>query len=225
MALNKETIPQFNLITDKILSCSRCEAFKTSASYVVGEVGFKHPNLIFVFPHPLPADNVSGKPMSGAQGLVLNECVLKGMGLHRGDYTILSSVKCKIPNRYCEPTITQLSACYGYLYHQIRLLLPGIIVTLGRPPIWAVLYGASGKNRPLAPVLKNYYVDESAGALLYPTYMPLFASGNTTFRKNIVIQHLKELKSGEYKSVRQRRGFKFGIRRDQDIDVSRSFLS
>lgn len=71
-----------------------------------------------------------GRPFVGAAGRFLDE-LLGEAGLQRGDVYITNVVKHRPPNNR-DPLPNELDACLPYLWRQIEIINPRLIVTLGR---------------------------------------------------------------------------------------------
>ena len=75
-------------------------------------------------------EDEQGLPFVGPAGQFLNE-LLRKAGLERKDVFITNVVKCRPPGNR-EPQENELSACRYFLEHQIEIIKPRLIVTLGR---------------------------------------------------------------------------------------------
>ena len=86
---------------------------------------------MFIGEGPGEQEDLQGEPFVGAAGKQLDEmlCIID-LDRNRNCY-IANIVKCR-PPRNRDPMETEQDACIGYLYDQIALVRPKIIVCLGR---------------------------------------------------------------------------------------------
>src|SRR5512134_3180606 len=76
-------------------------------------------------------ENEQGRPFVGAAGKFLDQLLEQG-GVTRANVWITNVVKCRPPGNR-DPLPDEIETCTSnYLQHQIRLVAPSIIVTLGR---------------------------------------------------------------------------------------------
>ena len=117
------------VLEGQVRACSRCRLSKTRKRAVPGE-GPRLPKIMFIGEGPGFWEDEQGRPFVGQAGRLLEE-MLASIELRREDVFITNVIKCRPPaNR--DPLPDELEACHGYLERQIALLLPRLIVTLGR---------------------------------------------------------------------------------------------
>lgn len=112
------------------LSCTKCGLCQTRHNVVFG-VGNPHADVMFIGEGPGEQEDLQGKPFVGPAGKLLDD-MLSIIDLTR-DYNcyIANIVKCR-PPRNRDPQEDEQNACADYLYEQIALVQPKIIVCLGR---------------------------------------------------------------------------------------------
>ena len=111
------------------LSCTRCGLCETRNNVVFG-VGNPSADVMFVGEGPGEQEDLKGEPFVGPAGKLLDD-MLSIIDLSRDNCYIANIVKCRPPfNR--DPHDDEQDACIGYLYNQIELIKPKIIVCLGR---------------------------------------------------------------------------------------------
>ena len=110
--------------------CTRCGLCQTRKNVVFG-VGNPEADILFVGEGPGEQEDIQGKPFVGPAGKLLDD-MLSIIDLTR-DYNcyIANIVKCR-PPRNRDPEEGEQEACIGFLYDQIALIRPKIIVCLGR---------------------------------------------------------------------------------------------
>jgi len=110
-------------------SCENCDLCRTRTNVVFG-VGAKDAKVMFIGEGPGEQEDLKGEPFVGPAGKLLDD-MMSIIDLDRTNSYIANIVKCRPPmNR--DPMDTEQEACVPYLYEQIRLVNPKIIVCLGR---------------------------------------------------------------------------------------------
>ena len=116
-------------IERKCRSCNKCHLCQSRTNLVFG-VGNPDADIMFIGEGPGEQEDLQGKPFVGPAGKFLDE-MLSIIDLDRSKVYIANIVKCRPPmNR--DPAEDEQDACIGYLYEQIRIINPKIIVCLGR---------------------------------------------------------------------------------------------
>ena len=85
---------------------------------------------MFVGEGPGQQEDLKGEPFVGPAGKLLDD-MLSIIDLSRENSYICNIVKCRPPQNR-DPMEDEQDACIGYLYEQLKLLQPKIIVCLGR---------------------------------------------------------------------------------------------
>lgn len=112
-----------------VSSCTRCELHQSRTQTVFG-VGNRNADIMIVGEAPGAEEDRQGEPFVGRAGLLLNE-MLKSIGLQRQDTYIANILKCRPPNNR-DPRAEEAAECSRYLFRQIELLQPRIILAVGR---------------------------------------------------------------------------------------------
>jgi DNA polymerase len=115
-----------------VTACERCPALVESRSRIVNGTGPEDADVLFVGEGPGAQEDEEGEPFVGRSGSLLDE-VLMEVGLDREHVRITNCVRCRPPDNR-DPTDEELANCRGYLEHEIELLDPAVIVTLGKVP-------------------------------------------------------------------------------------------
>lgn len=87
--------------------------------------------LMFIGEAPGADEDRTGVPFVGRAGQLLNK-MITAMGLRREDVYIANVLKTRPPNN-ATPTVEEARLCAPYLYEQIEIIAPEVIVTLGLP--------------------------------------------------------------------------------------------
>jgi len=113
----------------EIERCQDCELAKHRIKAVPGE-GPEKANLLFIGEAPGWYEDQQGRPFVGPAGQFLDE-LLASIGLKRDQVYIANVIKCRPPGNR-DPLPGEIQACSRWLDHQIELICPKMIVTLGR---------------------------------------------------------------------------------------------
>jgi len=116
-------------LEQEIRNCVKCRLHKSRTNAVPGE-GSVPSRVMFIGEGPGWHEDQQGRPFVGPAGQFLDE-LLASIGLKRGQVFITNMVKCRPPNNR-DPFPDEIEACWVYLVHQLQLIDPEIIVTLGR---------------------------------------------------------------------------------------------
>jgi uracil-DNA glycosylase family 4 len=112
----------------QVRSCDRCPLSQTRTQAVFG-AGNANADLMFVGEAPGQQEDLQGIPFVGRAGKLLDELLAEN-GLRRDDVFIANVLKSRPPgNRDPEPL--EIEACKPYLFHQVELIEPTVICTLG----------------------------------------------------------------------------------------------
>jgi uracil-DNA glycosylase len=118
-----------DVIREEIGNCTRCQlAFEGRNKIVFGD-GDPNAELLFVGEGPGADEDIQGVPFVGRAGQLLNN-MIAAMGLDRQRVYIANIVKCRPPkNRVPEPA--EANVCTQFLFQQIGVIRPKLIVALG----------------------------------------------------------------------------------------------
>jgi uracil-DNA glycosylase len=109
--------------------CTRCPLAFTGRHTIVFADGDPNARLMFVGEGPGADEDAQGLPFVGRAGQLLNN-MINAMGLKREQVYIANVVKCRPPqNRTPEPE--EANTCMQFLWRQIDIVRPEIIVALG----------------------------------------------------------------------------------------------
>ena len=154
------------VIREEIGDCKRCPlAFAGRHTIVFGE-GDPNTRLMFVGEGPGADEDMQGRPFVGRAGQLLNN-MINAMGLQREEVYIANIVKCRPPqNRTPEPV--EANTCSQFLFQQIDVIRPEILVALGST---AATYLLGGKAS-LSSLRGRFH--QARGSKLIVTYHPAY---------------------------------------------------
>ncbi len=142
----KERTVQLAVIDDnEVKSCTKCGLSATRTKTVFG-VGSPTARIMFIGEAPGHDEDVSGEPFVGRAGQLLTDMIQKGMGLKREDVYICNVIKCRPPGNR-NPATDEIIACKDYLWRQIQIIHPEVIVALGAPAAQTLLGTREGIGR------------------------------------------------------------------------------
>ncbi len=112
-----------------IRNCQKCALGKSRKHFVFGD-GNEHADIMFIGEAPGADEDRTGIPFVGRAGKLLDK-LLAHIQLKRSDVFIANILKCRPPNNR-DPLPGEVQQCIPYLYTQIEMIQPKIIVALGR---------------------------------------------------------------------------------------------
>lgn len=164
--------------------CKRCKLYSGRTNLVFG-VGNPDADLMFVGEGPGADEDARGEPFVGRAGQLLTEIIERGMGIRRSDVYICNVVKCRPPdNRNPEPD--EVAACEPFLFRQIDLVKPKVIVGLGTFAVQCLLK----VKTPISKLRGNWH--EMRGIRMMPTFHPAYLLRNPG-DKRLVWQDIQEV--------------------------------
>lgn len=113
-----------------VKGCTRCGLHGGRKQTVFG-VGHVRPEIVFVGEGPGADEDEQGVPFVGRAGQLLTK-MIGAMTLTREQVYICNVVKCRPPGNRT-PTPDEMEACAPFLFRQLAVLRPKVIVTLGAP--------------------------------------------------------------------------------------------
>ncbi|OIP25957.1 MAG: uracil-DNA glycosylase [Dehalococcoidia bacterium CG2_30_46_19] len=159
----------------QIASCQDCELAKHRNKVVPGE-GPENADLLFIGEAPGWNEDQQGRPFVGAAGGFLDQ-LLASIGLRREQVYIANVIKCRPPQNR-DPLPDEIQACSKWLDHQVEIIQPRVIVTLGRYSLAKYFPGESIGKIHGKPRKQN-------DIIYYPMYHPAAALHQGSLRKII----------------------------------------
>lgn len=164
-------------LSAEIIKAKVCPELAASATQLVIGDGNPNANIIFIGEAPGEKEDVQGKPFVGRAGQFLND-MLQLINLERSDVYITNIVKYRPPNNR-DPSDEEKAAFLPYLYKQIAIIQPKMIVTLGRHSMEAFLPGLRISEVHGQPKRR-------AGIVYLPLYHPAAALYNGGMRDTLI---------------------------------------
>ena len=159
---------------EQVKDCNRCGLAKQRNNTVFG-AGDASSRLVFVGEGPGFEEDRQGIPFVGRAGQLLTR-MIAAMGLAREQVYICNIVKCRPPNNR-DPAADEVAACSPFLYEQLRIIEPEVIVALGAPAAKTLLATTMSIGR-LRGRFHDFELKSPGGASmtipLMPTYHPAY---------------------------------------------------
>lgn len=157
--------------------CTRCKLHALGRSQIVFGSGSPNADLMFVGEAPGADEDVQGVPFVGRAGQLLTK-IIESIGLEREATYIANVIKCRPPqNRNPEPD--EIETCELFLFRQIDLIKPKVIVSLGKFAAQTLLRSQEPISR-LRGQIFNYH-----GAKLIPTFHPAYLLRNPSSKREV----------------------------------------
>jgi DNA polymerase len=159
----------------EVRGCTRCGLHAGRTKTVFG-TGSPAARIMFIGEAPGHDEDVSGEPFVGRAGQLLTAMIERGMGLRREDVYICNVIKCRPPENRT-PASDEIAACRGYLWRQIEIIQPEVIIALGAPAAQTLLNTREGIGR-LRSRWHDFYPSGTAMVgdpiPVMPTYHPAY---------------------------------------------------
>jgi len=157
--------------------CTRCKLHALGRTQIVFGVGNPEADLMFVGEAPGADEDLQGEPFVGRDGQLLTK-IIEAIGLKREDVYIANVIKCRPPgNRNPEPD--EVEQCEPFLFRQIEIVKPKVIVALGK-------FAAQTLLRTLDPISRlRGRVYDYRGAKLIPTFHPAYLLRNPASKREV----------------------------------------
>ncbi len=166
---------------EEIANCRDCELAKHRTKVVPGE-GPEDAELLFIGEAPGWYEDQQGRPFVGPAGAFLNQ-LLSSIGLSREQVYIANVIKCRPPGNR-DPLPAEVQACRKWLDHQIEIIQPRIIITLGRYSL--------ARYFPNESISKIHGKARKEGKVVcYPMYHPAAALHQGSLRQIIEADMLR----------------------------------
>jgi uracil-DNA glycosylase family 4 len=177
LAFSRSAAAALAAVRADIGDCTRCKLHAQGRTQIVFGVGNPDADLMFVGEAPGADEDQQGIPFVGRAGQLLTK-IIEAIGLSRGDVYIANVIKCRPPgNRNPEPD--EVETCEPFLFQQIDLIKPKVIVALGK-------FAAQALLRTLDPISRlRGRVYDYRGAKLIPTFHPAYLLRNPSSKREV----------------------------------------
>lgn len=155
---------------DTMKLCVRCP-LRRQCNQVVPGIGPANARLVVVGEAPGGDEDLLGEPFVGQAGQLLNK-LLKGAGIERDSVYITNTVKCR-PKGNATPTDTPIQACKPWLWKELQVIKPKVVLTLGKISTRLLLrLGTSFRMKDvIGQVYDVEYMESKIMSWYHPSYL------------------------------------------------------
>jgi uracil-DNA glycosylase len=150
-----------------VRGCTRCPLHASRTQAVFG-VGARTAQWMVIGEAPGMEEDRQGEPFVGRAGQLLN-AMLKALGLAREQVFIANILKSRPPSNR-DPRPEEVRACLPYLYRQIELVDPVLILCVGRIAAQTLL-GTTDAIGKLRGVVHRIAADRPMVVTYHPAYL------------------------------------------------------
>ena len=175
-SMNKVTDDTLLKVREDLGDCKRCKLHKTRKNIVFADGGPKA-ELVFVGEGPGADEDAQGLPFVGRAGKLLTQ-MIEAMGLRRQDVYICNVVKCRPPENRL-PEKDEISECSPFLFRQLDVINPKVIVCLGACAAQTLLQTNRGISQ-----FRGQWLD-FRGRKLMATYHPAYLLRNPSAKGEV----------------------------------------
>jgi len=161
-------------LNKQICNCMKCALGKTRTKFVFG-VGNPNADLMVIGEAPGADEDAQGIPFVGRAGQLLTK-ILEAIQFKREDVYIANILKCRPPENR-KPNPSEVELCEPYLWKQIDLIKPKLILCVGLTAAHTLLKTEESLTSLRASV-HNYH-----GVPTFVTYHPAALLRNPNWKK------------------------------------------
>lgn len=161
-------------VASDVAVCRACKLSETRTQTVPGD-GNPKSKLVLVGEGPGEQEDLQGRPFVGRAGQLLTK-MIEAMGLKREDVFICNVVKCRPPENR-NPELDEIAACRPFLWRQIEVVKPRLIVALGKFAAQTLLE----TETPISQLRGKFF--DYRGTQLLPTFHPAYLLRNPPAKK------------------------------------------
>lgn len=190
---------QLDKLKQEVLSCTKCPLHKTRNNAVFGN-GNPKAEILIIAEAPGFYEDKSGIVFQGKSGELLDK-IVAACGFNRDEHLFISNIiKCRPPENRT-PQDAEKEACLPYLYKQIELIDPKIIILLGATAV----KGLIDPNARITQI-RGQWINWK-GRLVMPTYHPSALLRNANLKRPVwedfkkVVAKYRELVNAEHYSA------------------------
>lgn len=170
--MNADTLSVFE---EQIRTCNKCANLYKSRTQVVFGHGNPKAEIVVVGEAPGADEDIQGKPFVGRAGKLLTD-ILKAIKIDREEVFICNILKCRPPENR-NPLPEEIVNCEPYLYKQLEMINPKLILALGTFAAQTLLR----TKEPLGRLRGKFHVYN--GIKMMVTYHPAALLRNPNWKK------------------------------------------
>jgi len=172
----------------ELANCTKCPLAASRGKMVFGE-GSADAEIVFVGEAPGFEEDRQGRPFVGRAGHLLTDIITKGMGMDRRSVYICNILKCRPPENRT-PNAEEIVACSPYLFEQLRIIEPKVIIAMGSPAAKTLLDTRESITRLRGRFYDFYPASPMTGETinpikLMPTFHPAYLLRNPSAKAKV----------------------------------------
>ncbi len=154
-----------------VAKCERCPHLARTRQQTVFGAGDLNADLMLIGEAPGAEEDLRGMPFVGPAGGLLTK-LLNAMGYYRKEVYIANILCCRpdAPAGNRQPVRAEMENCLTYLYAQIEIVTPRVILALGS----TALDGLLDLGEPVAAMRGKTYKFRDTSIDIVPTYHPSY---------------------------------------------------
>ena len=182
--------PDLETLASHCNQCHRCELGKTRTHAVVSR-GNPKAKLLIIGEAPGANEDETGMPYVGKSGQLLDKILESVQFDPKEDVYICNVLKCRPPENR-DPSPKEIELCSGYLFEQIRLVDPKIILLTGKYAMQVILK----EKRGITKVRGTWQEWEERWVMpvFHPAYLLRNQSRETGSPKWLMWQDIQEVR-------------------------------
>jgi len=173
-------------VREDLGECTRCKLHRLGRRQIVYGVGNPRAELMFIGEAPGHDEDVQGIPFVGRAGQLLTK-IIEAIDLAREDVYIANVIKCRPPENR-NPESDEVASCEPFLFRQVQVIKPCVIVALGTFAAQALLR----TNDPISRLRGKVF--HYGDARLIPTFHPAYLLRSPE-RKREVWEDMKKVRA------------------------------
>ncbi len=171
-------------LAEAIRICRKCPLGELRKNAVPGE-GSVRAKVMFVGEAPGEEEDNQGRPFVGRAGQLLRQLIAH-IQLEEGEYYIGNVLKCRPPENR-NPLPLEIEACKPYLFSQIALIKPLLIVPLGNFGLQVLV----GPKLTIARARGKLFSKD--GMHFFPTYHPAAVLRGSARLRQTLVEDFEEI--------------------------------
>ena len=182
---------QLEQIKLECLNCNKCSLCQTRTNTVFS-AGVANSKLMLVGEAPGFYEDKQGEPFVGKAGQLLDK-ILESVGFSRKENIyICNTIKCRPPENR-DPLPEEKSACAQYLFKQVEIMKPRIILLCGRVALQSFIDTPSGITKVRGKWFEGPYFSKMM-PIFHPSYLLRNDSREKGSPKWLMWQDMKEVR-------------------------------
>jgi len=173
-------------VREDLGECTRCKLHRLGRRQIVYGVGNPRAELMFIGEAPGHDEDLQGIPFVGRAGQLLTK-IIEAIDLARDDVYIANVIKCRPPENR-NPESDEVASCEPFLFRQVQVIKPRVIVALGTFAAQALLR----TNDPISRLRGKVF--HYGDARLIPTFHPAYLLRSPE-RKREVWEDMKKVRA------------------------------